>query len=110
MRVLLVEDDLLVAGALQRSLERYCEVVLAANIADALRLVAEAGPDAVVSDYDLRDPHGRDGLWLLDRIDRPGLVLTGYDVTHGRHRVLRKPIAPAVLYEEIAQLLVDAKV
>jgi DNA-binding response OmpR family regulator len=104
-RVLLVEDDPLVGSALERCLRRSCDVMLAQNIADACRLAHERQPDVVITDHDLQDERGRDGVWLLDHLKLPGVILTGHELTDARHPVLQKPAAPATLLAALEALI-----
>ncbi|HET6214378.1 MAG TPA: response regulator transcription factor [Micromonosporaceae bacterium] len=79
--VLLVEDDHIMRGALQRSLTTCGHTVHAVGTAlDALRRVAAAAPDVVVLDLGLPDLDGADALRMLRGIsDTPIIVATARD-------------------------------
>jgi DNA-binding NtrC family response regulator len=67
IRVLVVEDDDALRHSFARSLGVGFAVELAATVAQALALLeAPMAFEVVVSDLDLRDTRGRDGLWVLD--------------------------------------------
>ena len=87
MRILVVDDDPAVSGALQRALrlEGY-EVTLAADGPRALEEVAVRPPDAVVLDIGLP---GIDGIDVCRRMraaadDTPVLILTARDAVEDR--------------------------
>ena len=101
VRVLLVEDNALLAVALERALETHFDVEVASNVDTALAASARPWADVVVTDLDLCDPKGRDGVWLLDRIQQPGLVLSGRSLVHERYPALQKPVTPAALVAAI---------
>lgn len=99
--MLLVEDDDLVRKVLHRALATAFHVLSAATIDDALDQLQAHAIDVVVTDLLLRDPAGRDGWWLLERVDVPALLLTGSLVDSPAPNVLRKPISPRTLIERI---------
>lgn len=101
IRVLLVEDNELVAKALACALEDRFALQIARNVGDALSLGERHRFDVVVADFDLQDPAGRDGLWLLDHLGRPGLVLSGHRIDGGRYAALRKPASHEALIAAI---------
>jgi len=80
-RVLLVEDDHIVRGALMRSLTDRGHTVFAVGTAlEALRRVAAEAPDLVVLDLGLPDLDGADALRMLRGIaDIPIIVATARD-------------------------------
>jgi len=80
-RVLLVEDDHIVRGALMRSLTDRGHTVFAVGTAlEALRRVAAEAPDLVVLDLGLPDLDGADALRMLRGIaDTPIIVATARD-------------------------------
>jgi DNA-binding response OmpR family regulator len=80
-QVLLVEDDHVMRGALQRSLTGCGHTVQAVGTAlDALRRVASAAPDVVVLDLGLPDLDGADALRMLRGLsDTPIIVATARD-------------------------------
>ncbi len=110
-RVLVVEDDLLVAEALAELFDRWqWDARMEADAETALAVLdrAEFVPDAVISD--LRLPGAMDGLQLVSRIrerygDRlPCVIVTGdtdpqrlAEVRAAGVRVLFKPLQPARL-------------
>jgi response regulator RpfG family c-di-GMP phosphodiesterase len=113
-RVLCVDDDPLVAGALARVLGADFEVVLADAAAAAIGRVVVGPPFAVVvSDYRMPDT---DGVTLLGRVrdaapDTVRILLTGNAdlqvavaaVNHGQiFRFLEKPCSPDVLRPAVA--------
>jgi len=116
MRVLVVDDDPAVSGALQRALrlEGY-EVTLAADGPQGLEEVAVRPPDAVVLDIGLPTI---DGLDVCRRMraagdDTPVLMLTARDAVHDRVQgldagaddYLVKPFALAELLARLRALL-----
>ena len=116
MRVLVVDDDPAVSGALQRALrlEGY-DVTLAADGPQALEEVAVRPPDAVVLDIGLP---AIDGLDVCRRMraagdDTPVLMLTARDAIHDRVQgldagaddYLVKPFALAELLARLRALL-----
>ena len=116
MRVLVVDDDPAVSGALQRALrlEGY-DVTLAADGPQALEEVAVRPPDAVVLDIGLPTI---DGLDVCRRMraagdDTPVLMLTARDAIHDRVQgldagaddYLVKPFALAELLARLRALL-----
>lgn len=68
MNVLLVEDDLSIAGLLEQNLERdgFCVTGIARNIEEAIVLVEEIDPDFAVIDIHLSG--GQLGTELADRL------------------------------------------
>jgi response regulator NasT len=83
MRVLVAEDDPIIALGIARRLERLGHVVLGpvARGADVLRLAADESPDLYLLDVDLEDA---DGLELAATLAatgprRPVVILTGLD-------------------------------
>ena len=80
-RVLLVEDDHIVRGALMRSLTDRGHTVFAVGTAlEALRRVAAEPPDLVVLDLGLPDLDGADALRMLRGIaDTPIIIATARD-------------------------------
>ncbi len=80
-RVLLVEDDHIVRGALMRSLTDRGHTVFAVGTAlEALRRVAAEAPDLVVLDLGLPDLDGADALRMLRGIaDTPIIIATARD-------------------------------
>lgn len=104
MRVLVAEDDPIIALGIARRLERLGHEVIgpAARGADVLRLAAEEAPDLYLLDVDLEDA---DGLELAATLEatgprRPVVVLTGLDapelversIASGVDAFLTKPV------------------
>src|SRR5262245_40483097 len=89
--VLLVEDDHVVRGAMQRSLTDRGHAVHAVGTAlEALRRVATATPDLVVLDLGLPDLDGADALRMLRGLtDVPIIIATARDDEPGIIRLLR---------------------
>lgn len=82
-RVLVVEDEPLVAESLRRGLSRYCEVGIALTYYHAQKLVAHGGWAAFLVDVNLPDGSGAD---LLEAIRRehpsePVMMMTGGALT-----------------------------
>jgi CheY-like chemotaxis protein len=104
-RILLVDDEPQVLEGIQRSLHKRVEVQTATNGAEGLRLIAEAGPFAVVIS-DMRMP-GMSGTQFLSRVreqnpDIVRMILSGQadllatiDAVNEGHiyRFLSKPCA-----------------
>jgi DNA-binding response OmpR family regulator len=80
-RVLLVEDDHIVRGAMLRTLTDRGHTVFAVGTAlEALRRVAAEAPDLVVLDLGLPDLDGADALRMLrGMVDTPIIVATARD-------------------------------
>ena len=67
MRVLIVEDDLMMLSLLEKNLGREFYLDSAMCAADAIELLKQHAYDAVVCDFGLPD---RDGSWLLKLVKR----------------------------------------
>ncbi|MEM6990218.1 MAG: response regulator [Myxococcota bacterium] len=108
-RVLIVDDHALVLKALRRLLARHYDVRAAATVDDALQVGGEAAVDVVVTDLELEDPDGRDGIWLLEAFEARwgirGLMLTGGSEEYEGIVVLRKPTSPELLRAAIDGLV-----
>lgn len=118
IRILLIEDDDVVREGTREQLITWgfdCYAVASAD--DALNLVADVSPHAIISDYRL--PGRYTGVELVERIrelleapDLPALLITG-DIASARTPhpleakipLLQKPVAPNVLYKEVVALL-----
>jgi CheY-like chemotaxis protein len=111
--ILLVEDDDATRYAIEQCLEREgASVVPASSARAALDLVVHAALDLVITDYSMP---GDTGLWLLERIRErsnrvPVILVTGDPDLHELRRapfarVLRKPVDPDALCEEILNVL-----
>jgi response regulator NasT len=104
MRVLVAEDDPIIALGIARRLERLGHEVTgpAARGADVLRLAAEASPDLYLLDVDLEDVDGLElAATLAERGPRrPVVILTGLDapelversIASGVDAFLTKPV------------------
>jgi response regulator NasT len=104
MRVLVAEDDPIIALGIARRLERLGHEVTgpAARGADVLRLAAEASPDLYLLDVDLEDADGLElAATLAERGPRrPVVILTGLDapelversIASGVDAFLTKPV------------------
>lgn len=82
-RVLLVEDDPLVAESLRRALCRTCEVGIALTYFDARKLIAEGGWAAFLIDVNLPDGSGVDLLESIrdEHPNEPIMLMTGGELT-----------------------------
>jgi DNA-binding response OmpR family regulator len=113
--VLLVEDDLVVRGALQRSLSDLGHTVHATGTAlEALRRVAASPPDVIVLDLGLPDLDGADALRTLRGItNTPIIIATARDDEAEVVRLLRagaddymvKPFSSAHLEARVSTVL-----
>lgn len=115
-RILLIEDEPVLARNIARALERTSlDVVHAASANAARRALLAGGHDLVIADISLGDG---DGLNVLTEAveplrDTPVIVMTGQDSVHNRARAeclpvaafLSKPFALSRLVELVAGLL-----
>lgn len=90
-RVLLVDDEALVAKALARLLAKAANVSVALSVAEALDLLSAGDFDAVISDYNMP---GRDGLSFLEEVSRRWPHVT---------RVLHSGAMPAEASQAVAR-------
>jgi signal transduction histidine kinase len=118
VRILVIEDDLLVAQALHMMLASWgCEVTVADGIQEALvQMRSSQNPQLILSDYRLRaGENGLDTVQLIRKeagFDIPACLMSGdvesnlANVCHdaGVH-FLQKPVRPAVLHNVILQLV-----
>src|SRR6266550_2765863 len=115
VRILVVEDSVLISGALRILLEASgYEVSVAGTAIDAIETGTGIRPDVVLLDLSLPDG---DGLWVLEELHsrdvRPSvkLAMTGYDDDRTRERclaagcddVLIKPVPARELLRIIAE-------
>src|SRR5450755_1510642 len=115
-RVLLVEDDVLVAlDIAQQIADAGFEVVgPATSVAKAVALIAERGCDVAVLDVNLGHETAEPIAERLRARGTPFVVLTGYSIEqlpsgfHGAP-VLSKPIFPAVLLAALQQCFSAAR-
>jgi CheY-like chemotaxis protein len=122
MRILIVDDDPLVAETLTLIFQRHGFDAVAANTADkALDEVRAVAPDLVLCDIDMP---GRDGFSLMGDLTRelpecPILVLTGFYSSLNRVQeftsklrqqvsVVTKPCQPMDLLRHAGELLKTA--
>jgi len=109
VRILIVDDNSLVLKALRCALGRYYEVLAVDDIDNGLTTASTSRPQVAIADLDLSDPNERDGFWLLEQLEQrwgiPGIVLTGRDVAHERHVIVRKPVSRARLCEVIDDVI-----
>ena len=113
MRVLLVEDSMLIALDAEDAL-RGCgvgQVVLAGNVAAALAAMAEQLPDFAVLDYNLGEESSEPVARALSEAKVPYCFATGYGDALERSRavppcgVLNKPYSK----QDLAAVLAQAK-
>jgi CheY-like chemotaxis protein len=117
LRVLLVEDDALIALDLEASLREFgCEVAFAApSVEDALAALRAGRPDAALLDLRLRDRRATPVAAALAAAGVPFAVVSGYDrdrvgeeaVLHGAP-FLGKPCNRADLWATLARLAASA--
>lgn len=65
VKLLLADDNPLIRDLVSKSLEPFCEVVIAADGADALLKVIDDPPDVILSDYKMP---GLDGRQLFEKL------------------------------------------
>ena len=117
--VLVIDDETQVLQSMRHVLEAHgCEVLLAESARDALRVMAlaERTPDAIVSDYRLRDDlNGVDAVEAIREsveLDIPAIIITG-DTSPERLRevkgtsleLMHKPLASDELCRVLGRLL-----
>jgi signal transduction histidine kinase/CheY-like chemotaxis protein len=117
-RVLVVDDEETVLGAMRALLEEMsCKVISAASTDAALQAIASESPDLLIADFRLACPNGGLGTIAAVRARLPGLpalLITG-DTAPDRLReahaanipVLHKPVCAEVLQQAMAQLLIE---
>jgi len=108
-RVLIVDDDEQILRGLARGLKQDHDVLLATSPAVALAMAEAHALDAVVTDHDLGDDQGRDGVWLLEQVRRRHaqarrILMSGGQGDVDDHvqsglvaRFLPKPVNPAAV-------------
>lgn len=80
-KVLVVEDDVLDAKAIERSIGNTCTVTRAKDLASAMTMLGQAHFDAIVLDLSLPDGHGLELIHYLRmemEMDTPVVVVTGH--------------------------------
>lgn len=101
-RVLVIDNEPMIARMLHRMLRDVCEVEVVGGVADAIDALDSASYDAVISDLELGDGD-RNGVWLLEQARaRMGpirrVLISGHPITDDMLpegetaiRLLRKP-------------------
>ena len=116
-RVLVIDDDETVRIGMVGLLQTWgCQVVAADSIDEALQLIKTQQPDLIISDFRLRDL--QTGAQAIAEIraacgsNIPALLVTGdtakdrlIEATQSGIPLLSKPVAPAVLYEKLMELI-----
>ena len=119
-RILIVEDDVVLARALKNWLERErLQVMCAITAANARRIIAEEEVDMILSD--LRLPDG-DGIELLewmkkDKFRIPLIIMTQHAEVSSAIRAMKagaedylpKPIHPETLYPKLNDVLLRTR-
>ena len=111
--ILIVDDDVSFASALQKTLGKVGhEVVLADNFADALRLVTTRCFDLVVTDYRIGSSSGLDMISSIRQRGVPVkiLLLTAFEEPGSAEKVgadgcLSKPVRRGEILECVSLLL-----
>lgn len=111
MHVLVVEDEALVAMAIEDTLEEFgCEVVGVASRIDTAKTAIRARDfDCAILDINV---HGEPIYPVAEKLDEqhvPFIFLTGYDTKEVMqafrdHPVLHKPLEPWALREALARM------
>ncbi len=117
MRLLLVEDDYLIAQAIKRMLERFgCEVVgPIPSLADAKRLAEDESLHGGLLDINIRGGTSSEIARLFDRRGTPFLFITGYasppleEADLLARRRLLKPISENALRIAIFEEFLDPR-
>lgn len=116
-RILLVDDEPGIRAFLMRALATIdCEIMVAADGADAIRLFERTAPiDVLVTDLMMPAMNGLELGRRLQLVtpDLPILYLTGYSdalfeerpILGANEAYVDKPISPAALYEAISMAL-----
>jgi CheY-like chemotaxis protein len=119
-RILLVEDNALVVGAIRLLLEEHgFRVSAAGSVEEAVPLALDGRPDILLLDLTLPDG---DGLTVLERLTSRGaaprvtVALTGHDDEVTRNRCLRagcravlvKPMSTLALPGQLATWLAES--
>lgn len=110
-RILLVEDNLLIAMEVEKTLEEYgAEVVICIGSAEAISAMDSGHFDFLLTDYALGGASILPMLHLAAGRNIPLAILTGYPAHHlaeGAHglKIFEKPFREADIVEHIASIL-----
>ena len=109
-RLLVVEDDVLLAALLAEVLDGRYEVLHARTVAGALDLLLAGRPDALLLDWRLPDGAAGSALREADRLEVPALAMTGCpgalaELGRRGRPVLAKPFGMDELRHALARLL-----
>lgn len=109
-RLLIVEDDELIARLLSEALEEFYDVSCVHTVAGALGALVAGEVDAVLSDYHLLDGPAVSVLREAERRGVPALVMTGdrrvsAEVTRRGWPLLAKPFGVAELQRGLGGIL-----
>jgi two-component system, response regulator PdtaR len=113
LRVLVVEDELVIAMELESLLKRLGCIVLdsAPSIRRALRLLSGVRPDAAVLDVNLQGERVTPVAEALQKQDVPFVLVTGYGIERLHDEALRsaehvrKPVDEPRLVKALAKVL-----
>ena len=111
-KILVVEDEYLIAAAVNEELSHRGAVVIGpvGNLMSALSLISHELPDAALIDVNLEGSRAFPLLEELDRRSVPFLLLTGYDASvlpeKWRFRPrLTKPCTPSAIAAALAKTI-----
>jgi len=112
LRVLVVEDEFLVAAMLEDELLDHGAEVIgpAATLADGVRLAGGGGFDAAVIDWNLDGEHSAPLAAMLREAGVPFVISTGYGIVPPDFAgcpLLTKPYDPGELIGLLGRLLKD---
>ena len=113
LRVLVVEDELIIAMELESLLKRLGCIVLdpAPSVRRALRLLSGERPDAAVLDVNLQGQRVTPVAEALQQQDVPFVLVTGYEIERLHDEPLhsavhvRKPVDEPRLVEALSRVL-----
>lgn len=110
MRVLVVEDEMMVAMALEYLLQAMdCDVVKVGRLDKAIRLAQTETVNGALLDVNLAGGSGYPVADELDRRDIPFIFMTGYDASrlegeYNGHAALQKPFQEEELERMMAAM------
>jgi DNA-binding response OmpR family regulator len=113
-RILIVEDDVLLSMDVEAILEQNgFDVLIAASLPEALRLLKEGAADGAVIDVNLKGTMSFPAADALSDANIPFLVLTGHsrDMMPPRHRTrpfLQKPYKVEHLVQAVIGMMAQA--